>query len=206
MNITKEKRGKTKEGIIYSLLTFPQLVQVCVASWIFITSLQMRVSVMFKKMWKVYVWLGLLESYFPVIKLKISFEMIKHQAVNQQILRGLNLFSLLSQFLWFFLSFLVYRVVEFASYSDMKSALEKLDGTELNGRRIKLIEDHRRHRYVSWLDKILLRVWIWVVLMPKLYYLILWSRAKYHSKEALSSSINRLGKIWLAKNRLNRMR
>uniref|UniRef100_A0A8C9EHP8 RRM domain-containing protein n=1 Tax=Pavo cristatus TaxID=9049 RepID=A0A8C9EHP8_PAVCR len=39
-------------------------------------------------------------------------------------------------------------VVEFASYSDMKSALEKLDGTELNGRRIKLIEDHRRHRYV----------------------------------------------------------
>ncbi|OXB67005.1 hypothetical protein ASZ78_010265 [Callipepla squamata] len=37
-------------------------------------------------------------------------------------------------------------VVEFASYSDMKSALEKLDGTELNGRRIKLIEDHRRHR------------------------------------------------------------
>ncbi|NWT37025.1 SRSF4 factor, partial [Uria aalge] len=37
-------------------------------------------------------------------------------------------------------------VVEFASYSDMKSALEKLDGTELNGRRIKLTEDHRRHR------------------------------------------------------------
>ncbi|POI30082.1 hypothetical protein CIB84_006168 [Bambusicola thoracicus] len=40
-------------------------------------------------------------------------------------------------------------VVEFASYSDMKSALEKLDGTELNGRRIKLIEDHRRHRCVA---------------------------------------------------------
>ncbi|KAJ7417081.1 Serine/arginine-rich splicing factor 5 [Willisornis vidua] len=40
-------------------------------------------------------------------------------------------------------------VVEFASYSDMKSALEKLDGTELNGRRIKLTEDHRRHRYVT---------------------------------------------------------
>ncbi|OPJ83062.1 serine/arginine-rich splicing factor 5 [Patagioenas fasciata monilis] len=37
-------------------------------------------------------------------------------------------------------------VVEFASYSDMKSALEKLDGTELNGRRIRLTEDHRRHR------------------------------------------------------------
>jgi len=55
---------------------------------------------------------------------------------------------------------MVYRVVEFASYSDMKSALEKLDGTELNGRRIKLIEDHRRHRCVAWLDTILLRAWI----------------------------------------------
>lgn len=44
---------------------------------------------------------------------------------------------------------MVYRVVEFASYSDMKSALEKLDGTELNGRRIRLTEDHRRHRYVT---------------------------------------------------------
>lgn len=44
---------------------------------------------------------------------------------------------------------MVNRVVEFASYSDMKSALEKLDGTELNGRRIKLTEDHRRHRYVT---------------------------------------------------------
>ncbi|KAF5308711.1 hypothetical protein FQR65_LT06072 [Abscondita terminalis] len=35
-------------------------------------------------------------------------------------------------------------VVEFASYSDMKNALEKLDDTELNGRRIRLIEDRRR--------------------------------------------------------------
>ncbi|XP_018330392.1 serine-arginine protein 55 isoform X1 [Agrilus planipennis] len=35
-------------------------------------------------------------------------------------------------------------VVEFASYSDMKSAIEKLDDTELNGRRIRLIEDKRR--------------------------------------------------------------
>jgi len=35
-------------------------------------------------------------------------------------------------------------VVEFASYSDMKNALEKLDDTELNGRRIRLVEDRRR--------------------------------------------------------------
>ncbi|KRT83885.1 RNA binding protein [Oryctes borbonicus] len=32
-------------------------------------------------------------------------------------------------------------VVEFASYSDMKNALEKLDDTEINGRRIHLVED-----------------------------------------------------------------
>ncbi|XP_014277147.1 serine-arginine protein 55 isoform X2 [Halyomorpha halys] len=37
-------------------------------------------------------------------------------------------------------------VVEFASHSDMKNALEKLDDTELNGRRIRLIEDRRRSR------------------------------------------------------------
>ncbi|KAF7251905.1 Serine/arginine-rich splicing factor 4 [Varanus komodoensis] len=37
-------------------------------------------------------------------------------------------------------------VVEFASSSDMKSALDKLDGSELNGRRIKLIEDRKRRR------------------------------------------------------------
>lgn len=70
--------------------------------------------------------------------------------MTQQIGKGPNLFSLLLSFsetLVFFL--MVYRVVEFASYSDMKSALEKLDGTELNGRRIKLTEDHRRHRYVT---------------------------------------------------------
>ncbi|XP_055026032.1 serine and arginine rich splicing factor 5a isoform X2 [Paramisgurnus dabryanus] len=35
-------------------------------------------------------------------------------------------------------------VVEFASHSDMKSAIEKLDGTELNGRKIKLFEDRKR--------------------------------------------------------------
>ncbi|KAH9360939.1 hypothetical protein HPB48_007020 [Haemaphysalis longicornis] len=32
-------------------------------------------------------------------------------------------------------------VVEFASYSDMKRAIEKLDNTELNGRRIRVIEE-----------------------------------------------------------------
>lgn len=32
-------------------------------------------------------------------------------------------------------------MVEFASYSDLKTAIEKLDGTDLNGRRIKLVED-----------------------------------------------------------------
>uniref|UniRef100_A0A3B3U1D8 Serine and arginine rich splicing factor 4 n=1 Tax=Poecilia latipinna TaxID=48699 RepID=A0A3B3U1D8_9TELE len=32
-------------------------------------------------------------------------------------------------------------VIEFRQYSDMKRALEKLDGTEVNGRKIRLIED-----------------------------------------------------------------
>ncbi|XP_056403199.1 serine/arginine-rich splicing factor 5-like isoform X3 [Hyla sarda] len=36
-------------------------------------------------------------------------------------------------------------VVEFASYSDMKSALDKLDGMELSGRKIKLVEDRKKH-------------------------------------------------------------
>lgn len=34
-------------------------------------------------------------------------------------------------------------VVEFASHSDMRNAIEKLDDTELNGRCIRLIEDRR---------------------------------------------------------------
>lgn len=33
-----------------------------------------------------------------------------------------------------------HRVVEFASYSDLKNALEKLSGKEMKGRKIKLIE------------------------------------------------------------------
>lgn len=43
-------------------------------------------------------------------------------------------------------SFLLRSVVEFASLSDMKTAIEKLDDTELNGRRIRLIEDRRSGR------------------------------------------------------------
>lgn len=39
-----------------------------------------------------------------------------------------------------------YSVVEFASLSDMKTAIEKLDDTELNGRRIRLVEDRRGGR------------------------------------------------------------
>lgn len=38
------------------------------------------------------------------------------------------------------------RIVEFATYADMKNALDKLDDTEINGRRIKLIEDRPRRR------------------------------------------------------------
>ncbi|XP_075985010.1 serine and arginine rich splicing factor B52 isoform X2 [Anticarsia gemmatalis] len=37
-------------------------------------------------------------------------------------------------------------VVEFATHSDMRAAIEKLDGTELNGRRIRLIEAGRSSR------------------------------------------------------------
>uniref|UniRef100_A0A1B6CD27 RRM domain-containing protein n=2 Tax=Clastoptera arizonana TaxID=38151 RepID=A0A1B6CD27_9HEMI len=37
-------------------------------------------------------------------------------------------------------------VVEFATLSDMKNALDKLDDTELNGRRVRLVEDRRHSR------------------------------------------------------------
>lgn len=37
-------------------------------------------------------------------------------------------------------------VVEFASYSDLKNAIDKLDDTELNGRRIRLVEDKNTKR------------------------------------------------------------
>lgn len=40
-----------------------------------------------------------------------------------------------------------FRVVEFASYGDLKNAIEKLSGKEINGRKIKLIEGSKRHRY-----------------------------------------------------------
>ncbi|KAG7272742.1 hypothetical protein CRUP_031066, partial [Coryphaenoides rupestris] len=38
----------------------------------------------------------------------------------------------------------IHRVVEFASRSDMKNAINKLDGTDLNGRKLKIFEDRRR--------------------------------------------------------------
>ncbi|XP_046387817.1 serine-arginine protein 55 isoform X12 [Ischnura elegans] len=37
-------------------------------------------------------------------------------------------------------------VVEFATYTDMRNAIDKLDDTDLNGRRIRLVEDTRRRR------------------------------------------------------------
>ncbi|KAK3573001.1 hypothetical protein QTP86_012040 [Hemibagrus guttatus] len=42
--------------------------------------------------------------------------------------------------------FVCVRVVEFATHSDMKNAIEKLNGTELNGRKLKLYEDRKRSR------------------------------------------------------------
>lgn len=36
--------------------------------------------------------------------------------------------------------------MEFSSRADMKTALEKLDDTEINGRRIRLVEDRSRSR------------------------------------------------------------
>ncbi|MGH0132308.1 UNVERIFIED_CONTAM: hypothetical protein FKN15_050517 [Acipenser sinensis] len=38
-------------------------------------------------------------------------------------------------------------VVEFASHSDMKNAIDKLDGTELNGRKLKLTEERKRKSF-----------------------------------------------------------
>ena len=37
-------------------------------------------------------------------------------------------------------SFLLNRVICFASYEDMKNVIRKLDGTELNGKRIRMVE------------------------------------------------------------------
>uniref|UniRef100_A0A3Q3IKD1 RRM domain-containing protein n=1 Tax=Monopterus albus TaxID=43700 RepID=A0A3Q3IKD1_MONAL len=37
-------------------------------------------------------------------------------------------------------------VIEFRTHSDMKRALEKLDGTDINGRKIRLVEDRPRKR------------------------------------------------------------
>lgn len=35
-------------------------------------------------------------------------------------------------------------IIEFATYSDMKNALDKLDNTEINGRKIRLVEDRAK--------------------------------------------------------------
>jgi len=49
-------------------------------------------------------------------------------------------------------------VVEFASYSDLKNAIEKLSGKEINGRKIKLIEgSSKRHRYGFLFSQIMLK-------------------------------------------------
>ena len=40
----------------------------------------------------------------------------------------------------------MFRIVEYASYEDMRCAMRKLDGTELNGRKLRLIEDYRARR------------------------------------------------------------
>lgn len=37
-------------------------------------------------------------------------------------------------------------VIEFRSRSDMKRALEKLDGTDINGRKIRLVVDKPRRK------------------------------------------------------------
>uniref|UniRef100_A0AAR2KFL8 RRM domain-containing protein n=1 Tax=Pygocentrus nattereri TaxID=42514 RepID=A0AAR2KFL8_PYGNA len=37
-------------------------------------------------------------------------------------------------------------VIEFRSYSDMKRAIDKLDGSDINGRRIRLVEDKPKRR------------------------------------------------------------
>lgn len=37
-------------------------------------------------------------------------------------------------------------VIEFRSSSDMKRALDKLDGSDINGRKIRLVEDRSRRR------------------------------------------------------------
>lgn len=37
-------------------------------------------------------------------------------------------------------------VVEFRSFSDLKRAIDKLDGIDINGRKIRLVEDRPRKR------------------------------------------------------------
>lgn len=37
----------------------------------------------------------------------------------------------------------LFSIVEYATFDDMKNAMKKLDGTDLNGRRIRLIDSYR---------------------------------------------------------------
>ncbi|CAG5134089.1 unnamed protein product, partial [Candidula unifasciata] len=53
-----------------------------------------------------------------------------------------TLFSFVSNYV----NMVSYSVIEFASSSDMRNAIEKLDGTEINGRKIRLVEDKPRRR------------------------------------------------------------
>ena len=42
--------------------------------------------------------------------------------------------------------FFFYSIIEFATYGDLKNAIDKLDNTEINGRKIRLVEDKPRKR------------------------------------------------------------
>lgn len=57
--------------------------------------------------------------------------------------------------------------MEFASLSDMKTAIEKLDDTELNGRRVRLVEDRRGGR-----SKIILLFFYFLNLMQLVFGII----------------------------------
>ena len=63
-----------------------------------------------------------------------------------QALNKTSLWCMNTEFVW------NYSVVEYATYDDMKAAMRKLDGADLNGRRLRLTEDYRgskRRRLVS---------------------------------------------------------
>ena len=71
--------------------------------------------------------------------------------------------------MWFLILIFDFRVVEYANYDDMKNAMKKLDGAELNGRKLKLVEDYRgrRRRYVE-LGEVCTFIYIFLSLSPEL--------------------------------------